>query len=102
MKRNSSAESIGDIVAERYPGSRRDRRILEAAASTPETFGLRNHAGVFRVSVDSSYVSNAACVERVMLYTQRRLDDGTWCDFAKGTTEELARELTEIAPDGAD
>ncbi len=110
----------------RYPGSNRDRRILEAAVQFPMAFGLRGFPGdVFRVSTQSSYISNAGGVDRVMLYTQRwtegdratatgraakllaRLDvslvtqDDGWSDFAKGIPNELAAQIVDLADDGS-
>lgn len=75
-----------------------DPRIAEAAARFPPTFGLRWYAGsVFRVSPESSYVmTDARGNEEVVLYTQRRMPDGAWLDFAKGAPEELAREVVPL------
>lgn len=79
-----------------------DPRIAEAAARFPETFGLRWYAGsAFRVSPESSYVmTDARGDEEVVLYTQRRMPDGAWLDFAKGSPEELAREVVQIEDEG--
>lgn len=74
-------------------------KVYFAVKSTfPETFGLKNWDGTFRIADESSYYAgalDAKVVEEhhIMLYTQRLQPDGTWCDFAKGTPEELRREV---------
>lgn len=63
--------------------------VAEAVAGFPGTFGLRAYPGdTFRVCPRASYVSG----DRVLLYTQR-LVRGEWLDFAKGTADELRRQL---------
>lgn len=68
--------------------------IQEAIAKFPETFGLKGHEGTFQISEDSSYINDH---DVIMLYTQRRHEDGLWHDFCKASTEELKRELRLIA-----
>ncbi len=66
--------------------------ILFAAMEFPNTFGLLEFPDdTFRVSVQSSYISG----DTVMLYTER-LVNGKWLSFAKGTANELHREMTYI------
>lgn len=66
--------------------------MVESAANTfPKEFGLRAFPGVrFRVNVSNSFISDG----KVMLYTDA-LRDGQWLAFAKGTPEELRREVTK-------
>lgn len=65
----------------------------------PETFGLRAFAGdVFRISHYHSFIS---CRSGVQLYTERRQEDGTWRSFAKGTPDELWRELVHLEEERA-
>lgn len=86
-------------------GPKADAAVKAACAQFPGTFQLRNHTGTFRVSERSSYVSRGV----VMLYTQRLLsvadyksryskpdeptEEDRWVDFAKGTAEELNRNI---------
>jgi hypothetical protein len=68
--------------------------ILAACTSFPATFGLRAFPGkVFRINKGNSYVSE---VYGVMLYTDIRNDDGSWSCFAKGSPDELRREVMPI------
>jgi hypothetical protein len=78
--------------------------IRAAIATFPETFGLRAYPGdVFRLSERSSYVANDAATVPT-LYTQcwRSRAAGwhcdEWCDFAKGTPDELRRQLVKASP----
>lgn len=68
--------------------------IAEAAAKFPALFALRGHEGTFRISLQSSYLSEG----RVVLYTEKQSDHpgGEWQDFAKGSPEELAREVIPL------
>lgn len=70
--------------------------ILDATIATfPTTFGLRGFPGdTFRISRGSSYFSTMVS-EVPTLYTERRLADGTWSDFAKGTPSELRRQIVK-------
>lgn len=64
---------------------------LRAVITTfPAEFGLRAYEGVFRISLEKSYVST---VYGMQLYTQKKAADGTWADFAKGSPEQLRGEL---------
>lgn len=68
--------------------------IADAAATFPETFGLRAYPGdKFRVSQPSSYVNDSRVV---MLYTEILMPDGKWSSFAKGTPQELRREVVKL------
>lgn len=70
-----------------------EERIKKAAAKFPEIFGLRGFpAGTFRISLRSSYVDGNG---EIQLYTQSLQNNGQWLDFAKGTEEELLREIVE-------
>ncbi len=70
--------------------------IKALAATFPETFGLRGFPGkVFRVSLSSSYMGDDG---RIRLYTEVRHWNGTWSDWAKGTEEELRREIVAVPP----
>lgn len=63
--------------------------IETAAARFPATFGLRGFPGkTFRISKESSFMRDATAV----LYTQIQTPSG-WYDFAKGTADELSREV---------
>jgi hypothetical protein len=71
--------------------------LVAAAIKTfPAEFGLRAFYGDrFRLSQSSSYVNDS---DVVMLYTERwneRLQ--SWQSFAKGTAQELRRELCSLA-----
>jgi hypothetical protein len=76
--------------------------VAAAVAEFPEEFGLRGYPGkIFRVSPTASYYSPGwerdgfRSPAGVQVYTQVQDDDGgTWRDFAKGTVEELRREIT--------
>jgi hypothetical protein len=74
-------------------------KIEAAIATFPATFGLRNHEGTFRISPESSYIAPGPFApesqQRPVLYTQRLGTDGTWSDFAKGSPEELRREIVK-------
>jgi hypothetical protein len=73
------------------PYTQRQEAIKTAAATFPATFGLRAFPdGLFRISLDASYYSD----DGVMLYTEVQRD-GAWLAFAKGTPEELRREVVE-------
>ena len=73
-------------------------RIAAAIAKFPATFALRGHEGTFRVSPESSYVNDRGTIT---LYTQKfwkapsplSATRDLWSDFAKGSPEELAREV---------
>lgn len=63
------------------------RRVCD---SFPATFGLRAFPGdLFRVSRRASYYSKP----EVQVYTQIWSEGDVWLDFAKGTEQELRREL---------
>jgi len=67
-------------------------RIQAAIALFPATFGLRAHPGkVFRMSTSYSYISSG----QVMLYTEILLN-GEWLSFAKGTIQEMQREVKPL------
>lgn len=66
-------------------------KIQKAIQQFPATFKLRGHQGVFRISENASYLSG----DKIQLYTQ--VQRGTdWLDFAKGTPDELQREVVKI------
>lgn len=69
-------------------GPEADAALDEACAQFPDTFGLRNYEGTFRVNRRNSYVSRG----RLMIYTDM-LRDGKWCDFCKGTVDELNGQI---------
>lgn len=70
-----------------------DEAITKAAAKFPAEFGLYAYPGkTFRVDLGSSYMSQG----QVVLYTEIKMPDGTWLDFAKGTPDELAAEVTTL------
>ncbi len=95
----SESEKIPDF------GPKADAAVKAACAQFPTTFHLHAHQGTFRVSERASYVSQGV----VMVYTQRLLsveeyksrysrpenptEEDRWVDFAKGTTEELRRNI---------
>jgi hypothetical protein len=65
--------------------------IREAVATFPIEFGLRGFPGKrFILNEASCFVSEG----RVYLYTFVLSDTGAWLAFAKGTPEELRREVT--------
>jgi len=65
--------------------------VQDAIARFPETFGLRAFPGeTFRIGVWESYYSQ----EKVLLYTQK-LTKGEWVDFAKGTEDELRKQIVK-------
>lgn len=82
-------------------GPAADAAIDAAIAQFPTMFKLRGHEGTFRIGRRESYVSQG----RIMLYTQRlrttQVQNGPsrgqyqdeWCDFAKGTVEELKAQV---------
>jgi hypothetical protein len=75
-----------------------ERNLAEAIASFPATFGLRAFPGdTFRISRTSSYVNDTGAL---MLYTEiKKTDFGNandWLSFAKGTPEELRREIVAV------
>jgi hypothetical protein len=60
----------------------------------PGEFGLHGFPGeVFRVSRTSSYVNDYG---RVVYYTERRMPNGKWADFAKGSESELRSQMTSL------
>lgn len=84
-------------------GSAQDAAVKMACALFPDTFGLRGHAGTFRVNVRNSYVSRG----KVLVYTERLVCDkwfvgptlpDQWVDFAKGTIAELKSQIKPAAP----
>ena len=65
--------------------------VADAAAMFPAEFGLRGFPGKkFRVNLNNSYVSTGTAT--VQLYTDIWVCD-RWLDFAKGTIEELTKEV---------
>lgn len=84
-------------------------RIKEIIAKFPATFKLRNHEGTFRISERNSYfMGPGECQGELMLYTQRQWTEDKfkhyygrspnhpedlWVDFAKGTENELQRNI---------
>ena len=92
-------------------GSDEEQKIIdEVIAKFPATFGLRNHEGTFRISRHNSYFRGPGEAQgELMLYTQRlRIVTPTitrseydptqepreeWVDFAKGTEDELRRNV---------
>jgi hypothetical protein len=65
--------------------------VAAAVALFPGEFGLRGFPGeVFRVSKSASYYSTTY---GVLLYTERKCEDGVWRDFAKGSPDELRAQI---------
>lgn len=65
--------------------------VANAIARFPKEFGLRAWPGArFQLGTRESYVSRGI----VLLYTQKKQQDGSFSDFCKGTEEELRREIT--------
>jgi hypothetical protein len=78
------------------PGSYAEekQKIADAVASFPERFKLRAFGGdVFRVTPDHSYMNGEGIIQ---IYTERFCEDGEWKSFAKGTVEELRKEVVEL------
>jgi hypothetical protein len=70
--------------------------IATIVATFPATFTLRAFPdGTFRVSPTASYRGDNG---EAWIYTQRRNGNGTWSDWAKGTAEELRREIVTERP----
>jgi len=77
--------------------------IVEAMENFPEVFGLKAFPGsVFCISLDDSFVNtsrnpetNEYDIKTVMLYT-RILTNGEWKAFAKGTVEELQKNVVDL------
>jgi len=89
--RNLAEKIISGAAPDGTPdfGAAQKLAVEKACAMFPGTFGLRGHEGdVFRISPRSSYVSRG----RVVVYTERFFQ-GEWRDFAKGTIQELKRNL---------
>lgn len=66
--------------------------IKDACAQFPGEFGLRGHAGIFRVSESASHFAFG----EVQIYLQGLSQSGRWLDFAKGTVSELQREMVSL------
>lgn len=81
--------------------SKPESNVGVIARSFPAEFGLRAHAGTFRVNVAASYRNDAG---EIMIVTQRLCSTRTgeqWQDFGKGTAAELRAEIVEtMHPDG--
>ena len=84
--------------------SKQKEVFKRVAATFPATFGLRAFPGdTFRISESSSYFNGPmlSCEEQhLMLYVERHKKSHTerkrgdeWVDFAKGTAEELRRQV---------
>ena len=84
------------------------KAIKEVIATFPATFGLRAFPGDrFRIGERQSYFGGAGN-NTMMLYTQRlkttQVKNGPskgqyqdeWVDFAKGTPEELRRQVVKL------
>lgn len=73
--------------------SYKSTKLSRAINEFPETFGLRAWPGdTFRISLDESYINDLG---DVTIYLERMQKDGGWKDFAKGSPEELKRDLVE-------
>ena len=73
------------------------KKIDEAIARFPKTFGLRGYPDeVFRISKSASYFTGYGASGSLMLYTERKNDKGQWNDFAKGTESELRSNVVPI------
>lgn len=70
-----------------------DRSILTIVARFPSTFGLRGHAGLFRVSVMDSYWRDETTLA---LCVQKLSDEGTWNAFTTAGERELAHEIVKL------
>lgn len=58
----------------------------------PSTFGMRAFPGkIFKINRFNSYIAG----DKIMLYTDIKLNGG-WGAFAKGTPEELKREIVKL------
>lgn len=87
-----------------------DQKLIdEVIATFPKTFGLRNFPDeTFRISPMHSYFTGPGYGEgRLMLYTERKREDGSWASFAKGTESELRANITaapskNLTPDDLD
>lgn len=73
-------------------------KIRDEISKFPAVFGLRAFPGdVFRISPWSSFeTTDRKGRSVIMLYTERRQEDGTWRSFAKGTPEELRMNFHPI------
>jgi len=68
--------------------------VKNAIKEFPEEFGLRAFPGdTFKIDPGASYYSSAY---GIMLYTARKLEDGRWASFAKGSPSELRRNMVKI------
>jgi DNA repair protein RadC len=80
-------------------GEETPRQLIDRAADTfPDEFGMREFPGKrFRINRRNSYISDSG----VTLYTETWNGD-RWVDFAKGSPEELHREVVEspVGPRG--
>lgn len=66
-----------------------NEQAARLSADFPPTFGLRGFPGdTFRLGLEACFESNGV----LMVYTQRLIGE-SWADFAKGTVEELRREI---------
>jgi hypothetical protein len=69
----------------------------KVSARFPATFGLRGFPGeVFRLSESASYFRgklDSSDESDLVLYTERRNENGEWSDWVKGSEAELRREL---------
>jgi hypothetical protein len=92
-------EAVRAAIPRRMTREEEHQAVLDAIARFPETFGLRAYPGeTFRIGVRESYFSDHQ--RQVLLYTQRQMPDGQWRDFAKGSEEELRRQISGAGPGG--
>lgn len=75
-----------------------DQELIDDVIATfPRTFGLRAHDGVFHISSWDSYFTGPGPGQGLlMLYTEKLRDNGEWVSFAKGTEDELRRQIVPL------
>ena len=90
-KQQGKAGGVGSLSE--FGGLGDDKKVSDAIARFPKTFGLRAFPGkTFQISPQSSFVGDGG---NVQLYTQV-LKDGKWLDFARGTEDELRKEVIKL------
>lgn len=93
---NSLSNPFGKKSLSEHGSSEEEAKISAVIAKFPKTFGLRAFPGdTFQISLRNSYIGNN---DNIQLYTQILGKNGEWDDFAKGTEDELRREMVKITP----
>lgn len=97
--RGESVDSRNSIVEAKRRAERHRAKhgavvtLADTIAGFPDRFGLRGFPGdVFRCSATDSYVNDSGVV---VVYTER-LVDGRWYAFAKGSADEVRREMVTL------